>query len=362
MLDRATTPVVHPYLAPEQVRGREISPRTDVYSGCLLLWELLTHRRAIAPDQSSTGEMLREIARPKIPPLASLRPDLPRPLVSIVDSGIEPKAERRHVAAAEVLAALRESTDLEAARTELAEVMGRLRGPTPAAEAFDSTPETPEAEPSRSKTSAPQRGKEISATFWLADDSEASLPLDITVADVGDLDATPISDASPRTDPPVMLTKKPEPRPTAAHRARAGIALAAAVAALAVASLTTAMRFGRKQEMGVVAAQGPTPATQPAGEGPRPTAIPVGALEASATPSAAPAPPVAPSEASCSGPGWVVIPPSRAGHRVWIDGRLVGGSPGRFPVSSGGHVVRVGSRGVARSVVVGCAEEQVVAR
>jgi serine/threonine protein kinase len=370
MVDRAAAPAVHPYLAPEQARGREISPRTDVYSGCLLLWELLTHRRAIAPDQPSTGEMLREIARPKVPPLASLRPDLPLPLVSIVDAGIEPKAERRHVAAAEVFAVLRESTDLEAARTELAEVMGRLRRPPHEAEAFESTPETPEAEASPSKTPSPWRGNAISATFWLADDSESTLPLDITVVDesasgtpaLGDPDTTPTSGGSPRTDPPVMLTKKPELRPSPVHRARAVIALAAAVAALAVASITTAMRLARKHEMAVVfpAAQGPMPATQRvATTDPASTRA---ALETSATPSTTPAPSVAPSEASCSGPGWVVVPPSRAGHRVWIDGRLVGGSPGRFPVSSGGHVVRVGSQGVARTVVVGCAEEQVVAR
>ena len=131
MIDRAAAPAVHPYLAPEQVRSREISARTDVYSGCLLLWELLTHRRAIAPDQPSKSEMLQEIAHPKVPPLASLRPDLPRRLVSIVDSGIEPRAERRHVAAAEVFAVLRESTELEAARTELADVMNKPRRPGP---------------------------------------------------------------------------------------------------------------------------------------------------------------------------------------------------------------------------------------
>jgi serine/threonine protein kinase len=369
MIDRAAAPAVHPYLAPEQARGREISTRTDVYSGCLLLWELLTHRRAIAPDQPSTSEMLQEIARPKVPPLASLRPDLPLRLVSIVDSGIEPTLERRHVAAAEVFSILRESTDLEVARTELADVMGRLRRRTLEAEPFESTPQTPQAEAFGSKTPPLRRGRAISATFWLADDSEPPPPLGIRAGSetqaLGDPATVPISDDSPRTDPPVMLTKKPEPRPSPVRRARALIALAAAGAALAVAITTTAIRSARKHEIGVVvtAARGPTPATGPvATADPVATTDPVATLETSAAPSATLATLDAASEAPCTGPGWVVVPPSRAGHRVWIDGRLVGGSPGRFPVPSGDRVVRIGSRGVARTVVVRCAEEQVVAR
>jgi serine/threonine protein kinase len=362
LLDRAAAPAVQPYLAPEQARGREISPRTDVYSGCLLLWELLTHRRAIAPDQASRSEVLQEMARPKVPPLARLRPDLPPNVVSIVDAGIEPTASRRHVAAAEVFAVLRESTDLEVARAELAHVMSKLRLPTPAPEPFESTPETPEAEASGWKEPTPRRDRDISATFWLADDSGS--PPGITAAGgppsetpaLGDQITTRVRSLSSRSDPPVTLTTKPEPRSRPVLRAPALIAVAAAVGAVALALLTTAMRSAHHKPEVVAmgpAAQGPRPTTPVA------TTDPVTSGGTAETSAATPATLPSPSEAPCSGPGWVVVPPSRAGHRVWIDGRLVGGSPGRFPVPGGSHIVRVGSHGLARTVLVGCAEEQV---
>ena len=325
--------------------------------------------------------MLLDIARPRLPSLASLRPDLSPSLASIVDRGIEPAAERRHVAAADVLAVLRESTDLVAARMELAAVMRMLRHPTLEEQRFETTPEQPEV--AGPTGHPPRRDRAISETFWLSDDSESSLPLDVTLADTAkaerlaldDPAAAPVSDAVPQTNPPVVL-KTRDPRPTASsHRARAVAALTAAAAALAVAFVTVTFHAGRKHDVRVVATalEASTTADEPVATR--------SALDASGIPSEAPATPAAPStsfasqpaapvldgtaatgskaEALCSSPGWVVVPPSRAGHRVWVDGRLVGESPGRFAVSSGRHLVRVGSRGVQRSFVVGCDEEQV---
>jgi hypothetical protein len=284
-------------------------------------------------------------------------------VVSIVDAGIEPTASRRHVAAAEVFAVLRESTDLEAARAELAHVVGKLRLPTLAAEPVESTPEAPEAEASGWKEPTPRRDRAISATFWLADDSGPPLRSGITAADgspsgtpaLGDQVTTRVRSLSSRSDPPVTLSTKPARRSRPVLRTGARIAAAATVAAVALALLTTAIRSARRTQRVAMgqAAQGPRAAV--ATSYPVTTGAPA---ETSAPPSATPGTLASPSEAPCSGPGWVVVPPSRAGHRVWIDGRLVGGSPGRFPVPGGSHVVRVGSHGLARTVLVGCAEEQ----
>lgn len=357
MVDRAAAPAVHPYLAPEQARGLEVTTRADVYSGCLLLWELLTDRRAIAPNQRSTSEMLLDIARPKIPSLASLRPDLPLSLVSVVDRGIQPHAERRQVAAADVFAALCVSTDLGVGRLELAAVIGKLR-PAPEAERFETTPQLPDV--FRPMVPPPRVDKTISATFWLADDSGSPPTPDVSADDLSapgtrapDNLAAPVSETSPRTNPPLVLGQR-EPRPSGpSRRVRAVVAFAAAAAVLMLAVVATIARSTAPQHHEHVAATAP--------QGPRPAMEPVATRSAIDT--AAPAfdggaSTGAQAAAPCSSPGWVVVPPSRAGHRVWIDGRIVGQSPGRFLVSSGRHVVRVGSRGVERSIVLGCAEEQ----
>jgi hypothetical protein len=46
--------------------------------------------------------------------------------------------------------------------------------------------------------------------------------------------------------------------------------------------------------------------------------------------------------------------PGKGGHRVWIDERLVGESPGAFSVRCGSHAVRIGSAGVVQHVNVPC--------
>jgi hypothetical protein len=106
---------------------------------------------------------------------------------------------------------------------------------------------------------------------------------------------------------------------------------------------------------------------------PRPSAALPATVEPPATaPSVPPAPamrlaPPGPAPASAAAPaaptvtdaplfGTVTVPRSRAGHRVWIDGRLVGESPGNFRVSCGDHDVRVGSHGVVRRLAVACGE------
>jgi serine/threonine-protein kinase len=362
MTDRAADPAVHPYLAPEQARRAEVSTRTDVYSGCLLLWELLTNRRGVAPDRRSTREMLRDIGRPALPSLGSLRPDLPASLVSVVERGLEPIAEQRRVAVADVLAALRDSTDLGAARIELAEVMGTLRRPAAEAERFDTTPELPDV--SGPTAIPPGRDKAISASFWLVDDAESPPPAGGVAAApwagtpaLADLAASPIGDPSRRTDRPVMLPENPEPPTTGTwHRARVATAIAAAALALIIGA--TALRSARRPPVRAalaVATPGPRASAEPVA--PRSSATEPSRMQtAPQAPSAPPASSTA--EAPCSSPGWVIVPSSRAGHRVWIDGRLVGGSPGRFQVSVGRHAVRVGSHGALRSLVVGCAEER----
>ncbi len=100
------------YLAPELISGHQVRPdaQTDVYALGVALFEALTLRR---PFEAPTREALyREILSGPQPRLRSQRPDLPRDLVTVVETAFT--RDRRHrYADATALAA-----DLEAVRDD----------------------------------------------------------------------------------------------------------------------------------------------------------------------------------------------------------------------------------------------------
>ncbi|MCL4822502.1 MAG: protein kinase [Vicinamibacteria bacterium] len=94
-----------PYMAPEQVRGEEADPRTDVFALGVLLYELSSGRR---PFQGPTAAVVcSAILRDAPPPLASLRADLPAGLEPIVLRCLEKQPAARYPSARAVGEALR---------------------------------------------------------------------------------------------------------------------------------------------------------------------------------------------------------------------------------------------------------------
>ena len=67
-----------------------------------------------------------------------------------------------------------------------------------------------------------------------------------------------------------------------------------------------------------------------------------------------------PPEASLS-TGAVMLPPAAEGHRVYVDGRLVGDAVSEMRVACGRHLIKVGSRGHDHAVTVPCGGELSVA-
>lgn len=85
------------YMAPEQISDGSAGPASDVYSASLVLREGLTgHNPVAAGDHIQT---LRRAHRGVVPSLESERPDLPRALCALVDSGLARDPERRPSAA-----------------------------------------------------------------------------------------------------------------------------------------------------------------------------------------------------------------------------------------------------------------------
>lgn len=107
-------------MAPEQARGDAVDERADVYAAALLAWRLATGRVPFGRQRKDEWELLRAMRNPRIPPLASVRPDLPEPLLDAVARALEPERERRTITAAELADTVRSHFDVDAGRTQLA--------------------------------------------------------------------------------------------------------------------------------------------------------------------------------------------------------------------------------------------------
>ena len=92
------------YLAPEQIRGEDLDPRTDLFSLGVLAYELTTGQKPFTGDHIST--VLYKIMNEQPAPPSTLVPGLPRALDAIVVKLLEKDRTRRQPNCAEVKAEL----------------------------------------------------------------------------------------------------------------------------------------------------------------------------------------------------------------------------------------------------------------
>jgi hypothetical protein len=82
------------YMSPEQMAGRRVEGRSDLYSLGVMLFQLLTGR---LPHQAeSMAKLMYQIANDNAPDLRSLRPDLPEALANVVALALEKRPEVRY--------------------------------------------------------------------------------------------------------------------------------------------------------------------------------------------------------------------------------------------------------------------------
>ena len=92
------------YMSPEQVRGDNLDPRTDIFSLGLVLYEMATGRQAFG---GGTGGMIIEAVLTRSPvPARSINPDLPPRLEEIINKALHKDRDQRYQHAADIRADL----------------------------------------------------------------------------------------------------------------------------------------------------------------------------------------------------------------------------------------------------------------
>src|SRR5919202_5705826 len=92
------------YASPEQAQGQPVSPRSDLDSAGIMLYELLTGRVPF-DGESPVSIALKQVSEPPVPP-SQLRPGISPALEAVVMRALEKDPARRFARADEFVAAL----------------------------------------------------------------------------------------------------------------------------------------------------------------------------------------------------------------------------------------------------------------
>jgi serine/threonine protein kinase len=92
------------YMSPEQAWGEELDARSDVFASGICLYEMVAGEVLFL--EGSALELLEKVRRADVPPITSLRPDVPPELARIIHRALCQDREDRYPSAAEMQADL----------------------------------------------------------------------------------------------------------------------------------------------------------------------------------------------------------------------------------------------------------------
>jgi serine/threonine protein kinase len=140
------------YVAPEQVGGKPIDARTDIYSLGCVLYQCLTGDPPFERDDEAAVLWAHLVERP--PPVSSLRPDVPPEVDAVVAKAMAKAPEDRHQTCRELVTSLRSAI-------EQAAMVERPAGPATADRR--SEPARPAAPPTPSRPRSRTRSTTLTA-------------------------------------------------------------------------------------------------------------------------------------------------------------------------------------------------------
>ena len=82
------------FMSPEQMAGRRVDGRTDLYSLGVMLFQLLTG--ALPYASGSMAQLMNQIANDPAPDVRTLRPELPEELANVIALALEKRPEVRY--------------------------------------------------------------------------------------------------------------------------------------------------------------------------------------------------------------------------------------------------------------------------
>jgi TolB-like protein/Tfp pilus assembly protein PilF len=97
-----------PYMSPEQIEGRVVDHRSDIFSLGVILYEMATGRRPFSGK--SAAALMSSILRDEPPPVTATQGEMPKPLAQAIHRCLRKKPGERPQAARDVASELQELT------------------------------------------------------------------------------------------------------------------------------------------------------------------------------------------------------------------------------------------------------------
>ncbi|HLH07461.1 MAG TPA: serine/threonine-protein kinase [Terriglobales bacterium] len=103
------------YMSPEQVRGKQADPRSDIFAFSAILQEMVTGKRVF--QKPTSAETMTAILNEDPPPISDLAPATPVAFQRIVQRGLEKNPEQRFQSASDMAFALEALSDSSSSLT-----------------------------------------------------------------------------------------------------------------------------------------------------------------------------------------------------------------------------------------------------